>query len=313
MRVFTGPKNTWLGQPVRFYEGNLRELAAHLPEFELWPFCAGDDFNPDLAQVVKRPDAQDERQMPVGVVSRYYRLVQHKQLVEWLVQVGIKMEISEEEFSGVLYLSTYGERMLLEVELKQYQFDPGDGNPTRIICQCQNSVETSLALEISLGRLRLVCSNGMMDGRGVTIRKNHLAVVDSQQIVSSLRRGIEAELEDQKRMVQWYNTSLNPGQLGVWADQVVAKKWGDQDAARLYNIAISGYDGQPSQKKGFPPSKWPFESRVQVPGACAPVKNIYHASQALSWIASREPKIEKQRKRMGEIYELIQPLMERLN
>lgn len=71
----------------------------------------------------------------------------------------------------------------------------------------------------------------------------------------------------------------------------------------------SGSDGRVTPVSGHKPSQWQVGRMDPVPGACAPINNIYHASQALSWIASRQVKMEKRLKRMGEIYALVDELL----
>ena len=47
----------------------------------------------------------------------------------------------------------------------------------------------------------------------------------------------------------------------------------------------------------------------KVPGLFAPVENVYHASQVLSWIASQQGTIESQLTRLGQIHGLMDDLL----
>jgi hypothetical protein len=299
------PIKTWNGQTVEAKEGSLVELRAELHEFMLKPFGT----NEDLQQVVRRPSLNDARSIPVGVVSLNYQLIQHSQVLDWL-QGGLEIAgLSEQFCSSELFLSHYGERMLLWTSLYNMDFDPGDGHPVKVVLVCQNSVDKSCALEIYLMRLRLVCSNALLMGASRRISRMHVQQnerrMDISKDVAELIAGAAVE---QAAFSQWLNTPVTLIQVDRWVDSAVAAQWTDQDAARVAAICRSGWDGEVKRAKDTPPSGLPVGMMEQVSGACAPVNNVYHAAQALSWIASQETALEARFQKVKEIPTLLEKL-----
>ena len=83
----------WLGLPVlKPIEGSLREITNALPHFGRQPFAMasvnGDDVgvNPFLDMVYTLATRQGEKPIPVGVVSKNYRLVDHHQVLRTIEQ-----------------------------------------------------------------------------------------------------------------------------------------------------------------------------------------------------------------------------------
>jgi hypothetical protein len=94
-----------------------------------------------------------------------------------------------------------------------------------------------------------------------------------------------------------------------WVDNSVAAEWNITAAARVYHIACSGWDGivEPASSER-PAHLHVVSSDHEVPGACAPVTNLYHASQVLSWITASRSTIEQQGEWMQSIPTLIEQL-----
>ncbi len=60
--------------------------------------------------------------------------------------------------------------------------------------------------------------------------------------------------------------------------------------------------------KMVPPSQWQVAWDEVVPGANAPVENLYHAAQALSWVASRKRDLDERDRRIEAIPGLVEKL-----
>src|SRR5450432_510659 len=82
----------WLGVPVEIFKGSPQSLSRHIPAFDRRPFALGAAPNPnELALnygenpykdiIIRRP-LHGETEIPVGVVSKSYKLVQHHALFE---------------------------------------------------------------------------------------------------------------------------------------------------------------------------------------------------------------------------------------
>jgi hypothetical protein len=301
----------WYGYPVVEHRGRLDDLVHMLPVFALQFFGEGLAANQFLQQVVRLPDASRSGSIPVGVVSRSYKLIQHSEVVAWL-RAGLQEARLEEDLAqNRMCMSQYGERMMLWITLSGLDFDPGDGHPLRVVISCQNSVEGSCAMEIKVTQVRLVCTNGLVLGRQRKIRKIHtLQKLDHRQIVKQIGAFIDSLAVDQMVFSGWLRTKVHPEQIDSWINSVVAENWGKVDAARVASICRDGYDGKVQPVKDWPCSRWQVGWERQVPGVCSPVENIYHAAQALSWVASRHAHLEQRSERMDAIPNMIQTLNE---
>lgn len=103
-------------------------------------------------------------------------------------------------------------------------------------------------------------------------------------------------------------TGVEASSLIGWLERNVAKEWGTHAAARVWNIINVGYDGSVEQAKNCKPHQLPVSNTVVVPGACAPASNLFHVSQALSWIARTRTTVPE---RLGYV-KAIPGLMEQL-
>ena len=90
----------------------------------------------------------------------------------------------------------------------------------------------------------------------------------------------------------------------------MARTWGPHAAARVCHIARTGQDGRiadPFQKAS--PHELQVTSEQTVPGTFTPVRNAYHVSQILSWLASHRATIQDQQERTAEIDLLMRTLL----
>jgi hypothetical protein len=303
-----GEKVTWFGQTVtKQSEVPLGSVGAMVPCFERGPFGA----NGYLDVIMRRPFQGDDRFVPVASVSRSYVLVQHGEIVEALKKAIEKVGFSPEALSCDLMLSTYGERMHLDVRMPSFDFNPGDGHNMALMVTCINSVDKSCALEIIMKWKRLVCSNGMeRDERSDLRRIHNTAWLSADNITGYLSAQFKAAPGDLSVYKKWRETPVAAEQIETWADDVVSRKWGVHAAARTCHIARTGYDGaieDPFEKA--PPHAKRVKSEIEVPGSWAPVENIFHVSQTLSWIASHRNTIEDRLVKTREIYDILSSLV----
>jgi len=103
---------------------------------------------------------------------------------------------------------------------------------------------------------------------------------------------------------------VEPPSLIECLDEKVAKEWGPHAAARVWNIINEGFDGEVEQARNLKPLQLPITSTNAVPGACAPVRNLFHVSQALSWIAGTRNTIPERLEHVKAIPRLMEPLTE---
>lgn len=297
----------WKDQPVLEFNDRLDELVKLLPRFDVRGFGGNLFYN----QVVRLPLPADPAEVPVGIVSNSYQLIQHTDLIQWTRAALQAAGVAEDIAQSTLYISTYGERMKLWIALNGLEFDPGDGHPLRTLISCQNSVEGSCALSIKVIQVREVCENGMISGIAEEIRKLHLGKeLEEKVTLRKLKNMIMNTTAEQAVYTRWLQTKVSASQLDAWCDETITKTWGTREAARAASICRNGYDGKVKSLQDEPPSRWQVGWEMIVPGANAPVENAYHAAQALSWIASRAHDLDTRDKRLADIPGLVNKLMD---
>ena len=278
----------------------------------------------------------DHVQMPVSNVSKKYELVQHQDLLNALACVMKDNGFDLSTLNAELCLTEFGECMWFSFTLPgdifklptNTLFDPGDKHPLNLTVNALNSVDKTTALEINLYWYRLVCGNGMVYGDNIQFKEIHRTdSLDPDAIRTFLQNQLAlSQIEKEKELlIRWYETKVyirclseakpNRGQIEQWLEKHVSKTWGIQAAARAYHIAKTGVDGKftnrTGKKKNVKYSDLTLDpkTRTQVPGSYAPVRNAYHISQVLSWLASQQNTVQKQLKLMTDIPKLMRSLL----
>jgi hypothetical protein len=297
----------WLGQNM--YEGwlPLGAVPDILPEFMREPFGNSPNQNKYLDVITRQPVGNDKRVIPVATVSRRYALIQHKEVFGWLSE-GLKaVDFFSEDITVEMMMSEYGERLSLTVAVPKIEFDPGDGMPLIMTIEARNSVDRSCAFEVRLRWRRMVCSNGMWVQDEDTLRKIHNIDWMNRKNVAAFIDERVGEVSGYKAMLQtWLNKKVTQDDIEKWADEHLAKAWGVHIAARLCHIARSGFDGTVGRTKDkLPASQYYVSSDKKVPGACAPVNNLYHLSQALTWLAGDRGTVEDSDIKTADIPKLL--------
>ena len=332
---------TWYSRKVKAFKGSISDLRQEIPYFRRDPFRVDDGgINQHLDIIVRKPlkrnrgyllPHDDEGHIPIATVSKQYILVQHHDVLDALETALSEKGFNPAELEAELKLTEYGERMWASFTLPTYGFnpdvytwfDPGDGYPVVLKVNVLNSVDKTAALGINLTWHRLICSNGLIYGEDVDFRRIHREKsLDSGAIEEFLGTQLESEQVSQqkKRSEKWYATKIVtkmlseekpiPSQIEHWIDEVVAKKWNANAAARAYHIAKTGYDGDVDlPQKDTSPHERKVSRTGEVPGAFAPVRNAYDISQVLSWIAGHRGTIQEQLKWMMDIPYLMDALL----
>jgi hypothetical protein len=302
---------TWEGATVVELTGTVAELFPQVPVFSRHPFRVGNEENRFKDEIRREPLKISEEPVPVATVSKSYSLIQHRDV---LASVFRALKMIHIDISGVassLLLSEYGGRMQWSCPIPNVDFDPGDGHPVVLRINCLNSVDTTTVLEISFSWYRLVCSNGMMFGLGDShLRRRHIQSLDPEDIAAYLKEQLDQRPEEQKLYARWIKEEIEPLALIGWIDEEVAREWGPHAAARAWNIIREGFDGDVEQVRDLKPHKLPITRTAIVPGACAPVRNLFHVSQALSWIAGTRRTIPERLEYVKAIPRLMEPLTE---
>ena len=340
-------KRKWLSRETDVTEGSMRELLQKVPRFKKVP-CAieGEVINPHLDMIVRdriKPPNNillshtDHVQVPVSNVSKKYEVVQHQELLNALAGVMKDNGFDLSRLNAELCLTEFGERMWFSFTLPgdifklptNTLFDPGDKYPLNLTVNALNSVDKSTALEINLTWHRLVCDNGLMYGDNMTFKEFHCTeTLNVNAIYKFLQQQFAKEQfeREKERLLAWWRTKVivqhlwdaAPGscQIAKWLEKYVSKTWGIHAAARAYHIAKTGCDGKFVNTEKDTKKKVKFKdltlnpkTRAEVPGAFAPVRNAYHISQVLSWLASQQNTVQKQLKWMADIPKLMRALL----
>ena len=157
----------WKGRKAQYFQGPIERLLEQVPRFEMRDFKAESDTpaNPHYLTVVRLPLTAAEKPVPVGVVSKSYTLLQHRELIQRCIEALTSCGIDSRECRFEFALTELGEWMNFRVVFpKEYAWDPGDSEPVGLRLECFNTVEGSARLTILLVWIRFICTNGLIFG-----------------------------------------------------------------------------------------------------------------------------------------------------
>jgi hypothetical protein len=316
------PLAHWMGEPIETFSGAADEALKRLPEFGRRPFTvpnitgavtenAPAGVNQFLDVIVRLPAAAGGPEMPVGVVSKKYKLVQHRELFQSAVEAMKELKVLE-AVKVALTLTVYASRMAARFTLPdEYAFDPGDGEKLMLRFECFNSVDASTRLTVMLGWFRFVCSNGLVLG---TTRLKHRAIhnefMEVPNLSAVLRDGIRLAEEEKNNYKRWFGTNVELPCVREWVNGALKEQWGALAAARTWLICTAGCDGafaDPFEKAR--PDKKKMIKTTSVPGSTPPARNAYQVCQAIAWVAKERADLQAQLERMREIPELMKVLL----
>ena len=305
----------WDSKSVNEYKGNLVEIVGSIPSFERKPFKIGRSENKNLDVVVNTSDGG----IPIATVSKSYSLVQHFDILRFISMAFEKLRYNIEETECDLYLTEYGERMLLRIQfLRGHIFDPGDGHQLIPQLHVRNSVDGNDPLSFELFWYRLICKNGLMcldtDSR---LSKRHTKSLKTELLTGYLSKNTSKILSEKETYAKWKQKELNADTdieiLQNWIDTIVSNSWGHNCAERVYSIIETGQDVKVTRfkDKTTEENEDSYIIRVslegEVPGA-KPAENIYDVANALSWVSSHQNSLPKQYKMMLQVPTMLKEL-----
>ncbi len=297
------------------FQGPLPDFARWAPPSAWVPARAA---GPD-GTVVDNPDARivlsaapGGKPAPVGLVSARYRPVSHGELMETVATRLAKAGVDLTGAEVLAETSRRGERMVAQLVIADpgWSFSP-DGYPVQLTAFLWNSIAGERSLELALGWLRLICSNGLRVGQAtVRYRSPHNQRLDLDEVSRQLDGELSAAKSRWKTMDRLSAQPVDQGRLQPWVDGPVAESWGRTAAVRLWSILQQGLDSRPAPKgdPNVPPSRRTTLPGRPVPGSIAPAENFYAVFQALSWIASRTQSPELRFRRTAEAEGLLNRL-----
>jgi hypothetical protein len=300
---------TWEGATALELSGKVADLFPYIPVFSRHPFRVGSEENRFKDEIRREPLKISDEPLPVATVSKTYSLIQHRDVLASVFRALKMLHIDISGVESALLLSEYGERMQWSCAIPNVDFDPGDGHPIVLRINCLNSVDTSTVLEITFNWYRLVCSNGMMFGfKEERLRRRHIQSLDPEDMAAYLKEQL-SQIPQQKRLyTRWLQTTVDAQRLIDWIDKRVCQEWGQHAAARAWSVIEAGLDGEVEQARNLKPHQLPISNKIEVPGACAPARNLFHVSQALSWIAGTRRTIPERLEYVKAIPSLMESL-----
>jgi len=289
---------------LRNYSGSLRDLAAMVPGFERRALSKDD------SEATGKPLPGSDRshldvvlrragpgvgllEMPVGVVSRRHQLLPHARVIENLEAALGVLRVDPAAAPAQLDLTNFGARMALSVDLpERFDFDPGDSEPLGLRILVNNSVNG--------GGLRLLAiwqqhHSESAFAVGVTRLESRLAhrlPARLGDIVPGVQKGIDIARAEPVVFEEWRRQLVTRDQLVNWVDGSVRRMWGWKAAARIFHIAMTGWDAEPAfGAERVMPSRRTMQATDPVPCMPAFTETAYDALLALGWIAreARDP------------------------
>ena len=307
------PAPNWLGSKTVRYNGDLRRICEVLPTFKRAPFSlTRGTSHPQKDIIVKMPNDDSQQPLPVAVVSKSYRLLQHLEVVDTAIKAMRALGIHPDEASVQLEMTDFGERIRIAFPFsRDYQFDPGDRKPALPHLLCVNSVDGSMAYATYIRWVRLVCSNGMTVLSNEPIgRQFHTPALTDTYIQEVITAGLERFKIEKRICAEWFHRAISPKTLTPWVDGPVREAWGVKAAVRAYHIALTGKDAALALPfESGAPSEKTVRLLSEVPGSLAPAGNVYAAAQALFWLVSQLPAGDLQWSRERKIPKLLSKLI----
>jgi hypothetical protein len=337
---------TWDGEPLVRFECTLGELPTRLPIVIRRPFTlasvpvsdmsdesfAGEIFavlraedlglaaadpsappgqNPYRDCIVRLPGAGFDREIPLGIASKRYQIVQHHQVIGKVTGGLDAAGIAWPELPVTVRQTELGSRVHFTVHLPdQYQVKVGD-TPLGLTIECLNSVDRSWALRVGMGWVVAVCDNGLFFGKmTASLRRLHVASTSLEDVPTIVHEGFEQAVADAERWRFLSGIRVTPSDAAKWVDGPIANKWGSLAAIRALHIIETGRDGVPVDRhERVPPSRRRVSTGAPVPGSCPPNDDVFRIGQVLSWLANRRTEWGATIERRRQIPDLLTALM----
>jgi hypothetical protein len=311
----------WLGLPLeKPVEGSPVQIMERLPHFGRQAFAMssanGEEIgiNPYLDMIYRMPTRQGEKAIPIGVVWKNYRLVDHHLVLRTVQQALLNNKIEPDSVQACARWTPNGERAhfsLLLPEEERFTFSAADGDKMRFRIEVFNSVEGSCRFMAVAGWLRFVCSNGLIVGSALLrFRQQHRQQLQIDDLGRLLGDSLESAGNDKEVCRSWLLQRVD-GSIGMrWADEDVLKAWGLKAAVRIISMMRTGNDAElAGDTKGKPPSQIATRCLNRVPGLEVPLRTAFGVSQALSWLAGQRSDISEELEWRGQVPELTSLLV----
>jgi len=253
--------------------GSLGELRQHVPgPFTLTPFQHGDKANPLYQTVIS------DQGLPLAIVTGSYALINHCDLVDSLAHALEQSGLDATEYPAEFYLGDQGAKFGFRLALADFSYDPGDGYPVSGLVEIVNSADRSLPFGLSMGHLRLVCSNGLKILESTfTLAELHLkGRLDQAMVDEAIARGLAQIRRCPAAFRTLHRTGIPEGFTARLLSSI-GGAWGVAAAKELERA----FEGGTYRK-------------VKIPGISTPVETLWQSYNVLVWIAGRSRDLASQ-------------------
>jgi Domain of unknown function (DUF932) len=282
----------WLGLPACRRTLSLMEAADAIPAFIKRPFQIGREVfastvNPFYEMIVRLPTDEEPNEVPVGLVSRHYQLIQHLEILQRAAAVLATFGIDLSQVDVNLDLTVHGERMRLGLVLPknaEYSVTICEGDIMALYLEFVNSVDGSLRMSLRVSWLRLVCLNGLVV-REVQSDSSRPHVSDQilAELADHLPSALRSVLNERRLFERWMAIVVKAEAFEDWIEDTVRKTWGLKAAVRAYHITKRGVDVEIKQMvRRTPAMSVPIKDRVCVIGSITSSLNVLAITQAMT-------------------------------
>lgn len=274
-------------------------------------------INPFLDMVYRVPFRQGETPIPVGVVSKNYRLVDHHQLLgtveDALADNGVKP--ADVKVRGEW--TSHGERARFSVIFPpegRFRMQLASNDEMRFRVEIFNSVEGSCRLMAVAGWLRFVCLNGMIEGTALMrLSQQHRQQLQVEELGRLLREAVQSTKTDRNTFEEWMGQPIDEAIFADWIDRDVHKLWGIKAAVRVLAIVTRGSDVElVGDLRNRLPSQVQTKPGPVVPGVGGPARDLLEVSQVLAWMAGQRTDIAQDLEWRGQVPALMDKLVEQI-
>jgi hypothetical protein len=267
--------------------------------------------NPYFDTIVRLPSGHIDGDIPLGIVSKRYRLVQYAELIERVGAGLAALDLGDwQSFETHVWHTDLGSRAHLSIHLPpRFRLRIGDAD-LDLTVECFNSVERSWALRVGMGWIRGICGNGLFIGNvTASIRRSHAAGLSVEDIPAVIGRGLTVA---QTEAMLWQTRSrmtVPSAELTEWVDTTLSKKWGVVTAARALHIIRTGQDAAMLDRaEKSRASERSVVAGHPVPGSRPQNEDVFRIAQVLSWLANRPREWGSALERRRQIPALVRPL-----
>ena len=309
----------WHGLPATRTTLPLLDASQAIPAFTRRPFQIGSSVppatvNPYYEVIVRLPTDEDPTEVPVGLVSRNYQLIQHHEILQRAASVLASYGVDLTKVTVNLDLTVHGERMTLGLVFpkdSEYTYAVGRDDVMALYLEFINSVDGSLRLAFRVSWLRLVCTNGLMLREVLSdFSRMHIGVEVLKEFEDHLPSALESVVDHKKLFGRWMGQNIAEATFRDWTENTLRKTWGLKAAVRANHITLRGVDVEIEKMvRGVPARDIPVRDKGPVPGSITGPLNLFAVSQALTWLAGDRVELQEQLDWKSQVFPMVTALL----